>query len=450
MRKLETMTTPEPDPTSDHQNGAAWSRSSEGDGVPDGPNRGHLSETVKMDQWLRLLVVVTTLLLLILLVAVAVRLLSAIGHTLLLFSLGALLAYALDPLVEKLRAGRQERNVRVRSVMAVYGIMALVAILAVELLSSSLVKQIRLLSEDHAIYTGAMKDRELGIATPQELQEAASTYEGRTQQMLRSTDLWLADHNVHINLEDQFVHPPSNMKELGRNFAGHALKFLEEFSKSAAEGIIVLLITLYFLIYCEEMREGLNRALPARLRPYAEHWEDDVNRILGGFVRGQLILALVTGALAAALCLVLGLHLWLLIGLFVVVASLIPVIGPYIGAIPALIASAVTPATGPITPLVRVVIVLVAFIVINEVGSKVLYPKLVGKALGLHEVLVLFILFAGLEVDGLLGVLYAAPLTALSAVTLAQLYRLWQGEPPRSMAAAQRQGEREAKAEGAP
>jgi predicted PurR-regulated permease PerM len=161
---------------------------------------------------------------------------------------------------------------------------------------------------------------------------------------------------------------------------------------------------------------------------------DGVNRILGGFVRGQLVLALVMGALGGGVCLLVGIKLWLLIGLFVVVMSLIPVVGPYIGAVPAIIAALVTPAHGFFNPISRAVIVLVVFVFINEFGSKILYPKLVGAALGLHEVLVLFILLAGFEVGGLTGVLFAAPLTALSAVTLVQLYRLWQGLPPASLA----------------
>jgi predicted PurR-regulated permease PerM len=53
----------------------------------------------------------------------------------------------------------------------------------------------------------------------------------------------------------------------------------------------------------------------------------------------------------------------------------------------------------------------------------------VGHAVGLHEVLVLFVLFAGLEIDGIPGVLFAAPVTAIVVVTLIHLYRFWQDLP---------------------
>jgi predicted PurR-regulated permease PerM len=72
---------------------------------------------------------------------------------------------------------------------------------------------------------------------------------------------------------------------------------------------------------------------------------------------------------------------------------------------------------------------LLVFTTINEAASKVLYPRLVGRAIGLHEVLVLFVLFAGLEVDGVPGVLFAAPVTAIGLATVIHLYRYWLNLP---------------------
>ncbi len=193
------------------------------------------------------------------------------------------------------------------------------------------------------------------------------------------------------------------------------------------ESLIVLLIALYFLLFSAEMREKFNALLPPDLRARTELWQTDVNRILGGFVRGQLLIAVLIGAAAAVGCLLIGIHPWLIIGLVVIVASLIPVFGPYIGAVPAIVAALVGPTH--FSPAVSAGLVLLLFVLINEGGSKVLYPKLVGSALGLHTVLVLFVLFAGLEIDGIVGVLFAAPVTALALVTIVHLYRLWQGLP---------------------
>ena len=381
-----------------------------------------------MEQWMPLLVFAATCLLLTALLGIAVRLSMFIGHTLLIFSLGGLIAYALDPIVQKVRgpvraSGR--RRSRAASASLVFAGIFGLFVLGGVLLSKPLAVQVRLLAEHHVEYEAHFKER------------------------LAEADDWLYAHGIHTNLAGYLNNPPPNMKGWGEMVAKNTLKTLERISKGVVEGLIVLVIALYFLIYSEEMREGTYNALPPRLQPYAEQWFADVNRILGGFVRGQLVLALTIGAMASVLCLAFGLRLWLLIGVFVVVASLIPVIGPFIGAIPAIIAALISPHAH-FHPLVRVVLLLVAFGVINEIGSKILYPRLVGAALGLHEVLTLFILFAGFEVGGVIGVLFAAPLTALSYVTLTQLYRFWQGMPPVSVAQAAERGGIQAKQHGVP
>lgn len=385
----------------------------------------HLSESLHIERWTRLLIMLTTGLLLLLSVAVTVRLMSAIGHTLLIFSLGGLLAYALDPLVETLRRSLPGRSGRLYSVFIVFGGLTALAALAVFLFGRTLAHQVNLLGQNHEQYEAQMRTR------------------------LDDVDEWLAARGVHVNLHEDLSHPPPNVRSWGEAVARRAARVFFLAGRDVVEGLIVVLIALYFLIYSEEMRIGTNNVLPSRFRPYVERWQDDVNRILGGFVRGQFLLALVMGAMAASACWLLGIRVWLLIGLFVVVVSLIPVVGPILGAIPAVIAAAITPA-GMFHPAVRVAFVIGAFVLINEFGSKILYPRLVGAALGLHEVLVLFILFAGLEVSGLTGVLFAAPITALSGVTLVQLYRLWQGLPPISVAnLTQREGQQR-KAQGTP
>ena len=378
-------------------------------------------------KWMRLLIIVTTCLALFMALAVMAHLLGLISHTLLLFALGALAAYALEPLVRRVRyAGGKERP-RWLGVAVVFVVLAGVGALGFVLLGNTLVREIAFLAhdQDHLKTTATMQ--------------------------LGHLDDWLDAHGVPLNLKTYLDDPPPNVKQFEQDIAHKAFSAAGKFSIAMVESLLVLLIALYFLIYSKEMRRGVNRNLPAAVLPYVEDWQTDVNRILGGFVRGQLVLALIMGAAAGGGCALIGVHFWLLIGGFVVFASLIPVIGPYIGAIPAVASAALSPSHHSMfSPTTRIILVLLLFFVINEAGSKILYPRLVGKALGLHEVIVLFVLLAGFEVGHLEGVLFAAPLTALAIVTATQLYHFWLGLPPVSIAQAAKTGGAEAKAAGTP
>ncbi len=360
-----------------------------------------------MEKWQRLLVILGVFLLLIGFLGIVIRIALSIEHTLILFSLGVLLAYALDPMVEWLRNASigksSKRPSREASVAAVVFLMLAAVGLGLWALEGRAVKEISIVQ-----HNGPM-------------------YHERLMSYAAQIDTRLANSGIHFSLTQSIQHPPKDLQAEGAQVGRQVLPVIGDFLKSMGESVIVLLIAIYFLIYSTDMRERFSGLLPETIRPRFALWQTDVNRILGGFVRGQLIIALLVGALAALGCLFVGIKIWLVIGLVVVAASLIPVFGPYLGAIPAILAAIATPTH--FHPGVSAALILVWFVVINEIGSKILYPKLVGAALGLHAVLVLFVLFAGLEIGGVLGVLFAAPLTALAIVTVVHLYRWWQDLP---------------------
>lgn len=354
-----------------------------------------------MEKWNRLLVLIATMLLMVAFIAVTVRLGAYIHHTLLLFALGGLVAYALSPLVEGLSRTRLSRPLSVGIVFL--GLFALLGL-------------------------GAWSLEGKIAAQAQDIQQNFPQYKQMALDKAAVVDQKLAERHVNFSLVDSIQHPPANVATFGERLGKEALPILRRSFADIAESVIVLLIALYFLIFAPEMREKFNGMLPADLARRADLWETDVSRILGGFVSGQLVIALIMGAAAALGCLAIGLGPWLIIGLFVVVASLIPVFGPYIGAVPAVIVALISP-THISSPVGAAIAVVVLFVVINEIGGKVLYPKLVGSALGLHEVVVLFVLFAGLEINGIVGTLFAAPVAALVIVTVVHLYRLWSDLP---------------------
>ena len=370
-----------------------------------------------MEKWTRLLIVTATTLLLLTLIAATVRLAMSVHHTLLLFALGGLVAYALSPLVERLSRTRLSRPA---SVAIVFVSLFVLFGLGAWFLEGKIAAQVQDVTQNYPKY--------------------------KQQALVRAGDLdqKLAARHVRFSLTDTIQHPPASVTSLGERAGKDALPLVQRSFTDVAESVIVLLIALYFLIFAPGMRLKFNGMLPPDLARRADLWETDTSRILGGFVSGQLTIALIMGAAAAIGCLLIGLSPWLLIGLFVVVASLIPVFGPYIGAVPAVLVALISP-THIHSPVGAAAAVVVLFVIINEAGGKILYPKLVGSALGLHEVVVLFVLFAGLEIDGIIGTLFAAPVTALVIVTVVHLYRYWSDMPDTLISNANR---RDAKQKG--
>jgi predicted PurR-regulated permease PerM len=140
----------------------------------------------------------------------------------------------------------------------------------------------------------------------------------------------------------------------------------------------------------------------------------DVDRALGGFIRGQLTVAVIVGGLWAIGLSYLGLRFSLLLGIIAGLGEFIPYFGPFLALMPALgLALLTSPALA--------VKVAVLYVVVQQVEGAVIVPKVMGDSVGLHPLTIVFALLAGQELAGFAGLLLAVPTTAVLKVLLTRL-----------------------------
>lgn len=137
------------------------------------------------------------------------------------------------------------------------------------------------------------------------------------------------------------------------------------------------------------------------------------SEVLGGFLRGQLLVMIILGVLYAAGLWAVGLDLGILIGLVAGLLTFVPYLGPTSGVAMGLIAALIQ--YGDIKHLILVSIV---FGIGQIVESYFLTPKLVGDRIGLHPVAVIFAVLACGQLFGFLGMLLALPIAAVVNVLL--------------------------------
>lgn len=178
---------------------------------------------------------------------------------------------------------------------------------------------------------------------------------------------------------------------------------------------LVLAMTFYLLLDGSTMHTAALRLLPEAPR---ERWffvEATLNRVLGGYIRGQILVALSVGVMAGLGAAVLGVPYPLVIGLLAFLFEFVPMVGPVLGSIPAIILALFQPL-----PLVWWVILY--FIVLQQVESNVIVPRVSGHAVGLHPLGALLALLAGMELGGLGGALLAVPVAGVLYVVFLALY----------------------------
>jgi predicted PurR-regulated permease PerM len=173
--------------------------------------------------------------------------------------------------------------------------------------------------------------------------------------------------------------------------------------------VLAPLLAYYVLRDLDVIRRRVLGAVPLRLRPEVIVLGERLDRVVGGFIRGQLTVAAIVGVLVALACALLGLRYPVLIGVIAGVADIVPYFGPVIGAIPAIAAGlAISP--------MRALQVAVALLLIQQLENSVIAPVLLGGRVGLHPLFVVLAVLAGGHFGGIVGMLVAVPLLGVLRV----------------------------------
>jgi predicted PurR-regulated permease PerM len=220
-----------------------------------------------------------------------------------------------------------------------------------------------------------------------------------------------------------------------QKYSGQAVSVVQSLVITVFESlfnlVLVIVVSVYMLLDAPRLSRFLRRVFPGT-GP-----EDDlvsrVERALLAYVRGQTMVSLAVGASA-------GVGLWLLgvTGVFpggstyaiafaawVAIVEIIPYLGPWLGAL----APAVVAATQSPTAVIGVAIL---FLFIHQVEGHVIVPKLMGGAVKVHPLVVIFALLAAGELYGIAGVLLAMPLVAIGREVAAFLLERMSLEPWRA------------------
>jgi predicted PurR-regulated permease PerM len=187
--------------------------------------------------------------------------------------------------------------------------------------------------------------------------------------------------------------------------------------------IIVAVLSIYLLIDGERVVRWIRRNVPLIQRERTLFLIDTFNRVIGGYIRGQVTLAVLIGFLVGIGMAVLHVPYAVLLGVLAFFLEFIPILGTLTsGAICVLIAL----TQGWIIAL----LVLAYFVIVHIIEGDVVGPRIVGKAIGLHPAVALIALLAGAELFGIWGAVLASPIAGVLQTLLIALYQNWRETYP--------------------
>jgi len=241
-------------------------------------------------------------------------------------------------------------------------------------------------------------------------EESGQTGDTGAEMDVDRLQLWLDDHRLgRIQIREQARDFVDNIdyERLSRtalDYAEGAALGIFEFLFAL---VLIIVVCIYMLLDMPRLQRAVDRRFPPR--PGAPSLLAQVESSVGGYVKGQVLVSLIIGTSAGLALWLLGTFGWLpagfetyalLFGAWVAVTELIPYLGPWLGAIPPFIYGLVVDPTSALW-------VALVFLAIHQIEGHVVVPNVMGSALRLHPLLVIFGLLAGGEIYGLAGIFVA-------------------------------------------
>ncbi len=226
----------------------------------------------------------------------------------------------------------------------------------------------------------------------------------------------LSEYLAHSNLTAPFADWLRNVKygASGSAISATALAFSMRVFAIAAYGTTAVFLALYIMIDRDRLRGGLFAAVPRSHHIRLARVMMNLETIVGAYIRGQLITCLFIAVFSFVLLVACGVPNAMALAVFAGVADLLPYIGGIFALGPMVL---VALPRGPVV----VAVVLLMMLAYEEFESRVLVPRVYGRALRLPSSVVLFALLAGGMLMGILGALLALPVAATVMMLIEEL-----------------------------
>lgn len=332
--------------------------------------------------------------------------LSSVSEVILIFGLGLLVAYVLEPAVRWLAELHAPGWLR-RALCRVFGearaawvcnlrIGRTVALAVVYL---GLVT-ILILSAVYLVPLTVSQLTQISARIPSILAGAPD--------FLASVDRWLAERNITISLAS--LYDEALLRQRAEVLLGQAIQYLITAARAIASfvtfSLLVLAVSFYTVLDGRRLMAELSDLVPQRFQDELAFASQVVDRVFGGFVRGQVLMAILYGLFALIAMLIAGMPSALVVAWISGIVMLIPLVGaPIAMFLPGIVALFQQPSAA-----LWLIIAATAF---QQVLLHVIIPRIMAETMGLPTLLIIAATMLGVVLMGFWGLLFGVPVVAI-------------------------------------
>lgn len=181
--------------------------------------------------------------------------------------------------------------------------------------------------------------------------------------------------------------------------------------------VVVLVLAFYIVVEDSAIKDLFKDMIPEEYQEFGAQLTWRLMDKLGAWMRGQLLLGLVIGALYFIAFFAVGVPYALLLALLGGLLEFIPYVGPFIAAVPAcFLALSISPT--------RAIVTMGLIIVIQQLENNVIVPKIMQKTVGLNPIVSIVAFMIGAQLFGVVGAIFSIPVATGCSVAMTEIVRL--------------------------
>lgn len=247
-------------------------------------------------------------------------------------------------------------------------------------------------------------------------------------QLVRSLYLYLVGHdNIELlgfRLDSESVARDITdaLQKLSASAANYALPVFFGVLEMVTKVLMFLFSLFYFLLEADRIGEFLRRLLPLPVKDEVLALADEIDDVLGRWVRGQLVLVLIMSTATWVALTLLGVRYALVLAILTGILEIFPIVGPVTAGTIACLVALFQPNPFGWSNIAYVAAIAAVYFVLRHAEDYFVIPYVIGRIVEFHPLAVLFAVFAGGTIAGVLGMFIAAPVLAVAKIVLRYLY----------------------------
>ncbi len=323
---------------------------------------------------------------------------ATVADVLLVFVAAWAIAYLLSPLVR--RVDERTPLDRTLSVVVVYVALGVVIVVGTSLVFAPLTQQLS------------------------DFVARAPEYSALAAQAVLNAQTTLQSAGLKVDLTELYGTLPQRVGAIAGSYAADILGVVSATAGAFFNLTLILIIAFIMLIDGDSLWRRFLLRLPADRRREAELLRESADRSFGGFIRGSLILGTMYGIATLAYLVAFGIPFAGVLAIVSGLTVIIPFFGPIIAMIPVLGVTAVTAGD-------RLIWVLIATVLLQQVALNVVSPRIMSKSIGIHPIFVFFSLLIGGKIAGFWGLVLAMPVAGILNTLIEYAYDVVAGRTPK-------------------